>query len=116
MFNHVFRNWLGIKGMYHQYLLWGNAVILDLGDPCEIIPHAFDSLKPSGVLTLFLPTYNQVEMVYKTLKEFNFGDIQALELILRDIQLKVNAIRPNTRMIGHTGFMIFARKLAKGDE
>jgi len=93
-----------------------DAVILDLGDPCEIIPHAFDSLKPSGVITLFLPTYNQVEKVYKTLKEFNFGDIQALELILRDIQLKVNAIRPNTRMIGHTGFMIFARKLAKGEE
>ena len=93
-----------------------DAVILDLGDPCEIIPHAFDSLKPSGVITLFLPTYNQVEQVYKTLKESNFGDIQALELILRDLQLKINAIRPNTRMIGHTGFLIFARKLAEGDE
>ena len=93
-----------------------DAVILDLGDPCEIIPHAFNSMKSSGVITLFLPTYNQVEMVYKTLKEYNFGDIQALELILRNIQLKTDAIRPNTRMIGHTGFMIFARKLAEGDK
>jgi len=30
LFNHVFRNWLGIKGMYHQFFVWGNAVILDL--------------------------------------------------------------------------------------
>ncbi len=93
-----------------------DAIILDLGDPCEIIPYAYDSLKPSGILTVFMPTYNQVEKVYLKLKEFNFGDIQALELIRRDLQLKRNAIRPQTRIIGHTGFLIFARKLAKGDE
>ena len=54
-------------------------------------------------------SYNQVEKVFEKLKEFNFGDIQALELIRRDIQLKKNAIRPNTRMIGHTGYITFAR-------
>ncbi len=88
-----------------------DAVVLDLGDPCEIIPHARTALKSGGVITIFMPTYNQIERVYVQLEEYNFGDIQALELILRGIQLKRNAIRPNTRMIGHTGFLIFARKL-----
>lgn len=91
-----------------------DAVVLDLGDSCMVIPHAFDSLKYGGIITVFLPTYNQIEKVFIKLLEFSFGDIQALELIRRDIQLKAHAIRPNTRMIGHTGFLIFARKLYKG--
>ncbi|MCE7741665.1 MAG: tRNA (adenine-N1)-methyltransferase [Candidatus Heimdallarchaeota archaeon] len=93
-----------------------DAVVLDLGDPCEIIPHAYAALKLGGVLTVFMPTYNQVERVYIKLQEYSFGDIEALELILRGIQLKRNAIRPNTRMIGHTGFLIFARKLLGENE
>ncbi|MHA1259573.1 MAG: protein methyltransferase, partial [Candidatus Heimdallarchaeaceae archaeon] len=92
-----------------------DSVILDLGDPCSLIPHAYDSLKPSGVLSVFLPTYNQVEKVFTCIKQENFGDIKALELIRRDLQLKPNAIRPRTRMIGHTGFLLFARKLLEGD-
>jgi len=88
-----------------------DAVVLDLGDPCEVIPHAYDALKLGGVISVFMPTYNQVERVYEKLREYSFGDIEAMELILRGIQLKRNAIRPNTRMIGHTGFLIFARKL-----
>ena len=93
-----------------------DAVVLDLGDPCEVIPHAFTSLKFSGTIAVFLPTYNQVEKVYTKLREFHFGEIKAVELIKREMQLKVNAIRPNTRMIGHTGFLIFARKLYLEDK
>jgi len=88
-----------------------DAVVLDLGDPCTVIPYAFDSLKYGGIITVFLPTYNQIEKVFTKFLEFSFGDIQAFELIRRDIQLKPHAIRPKTRMIGHTGFLIFARKL-----
>jgi len=66
-----------------------------------------------GSLSIFLPTYNQVEKVFKKLKESYFGDIIGLELIEREIQLKPEAIRPKTRMIGHTGFIIFARKMIR---
>jgi tRNA (adenine57-N1/adenine58-N1)-methyltransferase len=90
-----------------------DAVVLDLGNPEELIPMAYDSLRPSGTISIFVPTFNQIEKVYSKLRELKFGDIHAMELIQREIQLKPNAIRPNTRMIGHTGFLIFARKLLK---
>ena len=90
-----------------------DSVVLDLGDPWQIIPHAYYSLKASGSLSIFLPTYNQVEKTIKKLKEYNFGDIIGTELIEREIQLKPEAIRPKTRMIGHTGFIIFARKMSR---
>ena len=90
-----------------------DAIVLDLGDPCVVIPHAYDSLKFGGIITIFLPTYNQIEKVLIKLQEFDFDDLKAHELIRRDLQLKPHAIRPNTRMIGHTGFLIFARKVFK---
>ena len=93
-----------------------DAVVLDLGDPCSVIHHAYDSLKFGGILTIFLPTYNQIEKVMLKLNDYSFGDIHAHELILRDIQLKPHAIRPNTRMIGHTGFLVFARKLIEDEK
>ncbi len=90
-----------------------DAIVLDLGDPCIVIPHAYESLKYGGILTVFLPTFNQIERVITTFSEFDFDDIKAHELIKRDFQLKPHAIRPNTRMIGHTGYLIFARKVFK---
>ncbi len=90
-----------------------DAVVLDLASPEEIIPHAFSSLRSSGTISIFVPTYNQIERTYNELKEFGFGDIIGLELIKRELQLKTNAIRPRTRIIGHTGFLIFARKRSK---
>ncbi len=84
-----------------------------MASPEEIIPHAFRALKSSGTITIFVPTYNQIDRTYHELKDFDFGDIKCLELIERDFQLKANAIRPRTRIIGHTGFLIFARKLSK---
>jgi tRNA (adenine57-N1/adenine58-N1)-methyltransferase len=90
-----------------------DSIVLDLGDPWQIVPHAYDSLRASGSLSIFLPTYNQVEKTIRKLKESYFGDIIGIELIEREIQLKPEAIRPKTRMIGHTGFIIFARKMTR---
>ncbi|MHA1400446.1 MAG: tRNA (adenine-N1)-methyltransferase [Candidatus Heimdallarchaeaceae archaeon] len=88
-----------------------DCVVLDLAEPWEIIPHAYDSLKSSGIVTLFIPTTNQLEKAFIQLKNYNFGDIKAIELIEREMQLKENAIRPKTwTYVGHTGYLMFARK------
>jgi len=86
-----------------------DAVILDMGEPWVLIPHAAKVLKTSGKIAIFLPTYNQVEKTLRALKEEGFDDIMGMELLSRELQLKEDAIRPMTWTVGHTGFLIFAR-------
>lgn len=89
-----------------------DAIVLDMGEPWSVIPVAHEALKASGTISVFVPTYNQIEKAYMALKD-HFCDIFTIELLEREIQLKNEAIRPKTWMVGHTGFLIFARKLSK---
>ena len=86
-----------------------DAVVLDMGDPWELVAHASKALKNSGKITIFLPTYNQIEKAVDALRQHNFEDIIGMEVLAREIQLKENAIRPVTWTVAHTGFLIFAR-------
>ncbi len=93
-----------------------DSVILDLAIPWDIVPLARDALKPGGILASFSPTIDQIQKTTTALKKNNFGDIQVFELLLRSWQISsknkaIQATRPHTQMIGHTGFMIFARKI-----
>ena len=89
-----------------------DAVVLDLGDPWEIIPAAYNALKCGGTISIFIPTYNQIDKVSRVLHKY-FCDVFAIELIEREIQIKESAIRPKTWMVGHTGFLVFGRKLSE---
>jgi len=71
--------------------------------------HGF--LKNSGVVCSFSPVIEQVIKTHAALKENHFHDIKTYELLKREIRVKNNATRPNSRMIGHTGYITFARKL-----
>ena len=85
-----------------------DAIVLDMGDPWRVIDRCPAVLKAGGKIVVFLPTFNQMGRTVDKLKEFNFSNIKAIELLEREIQLKTGAIRPSTRMIGHTGFLISA--------
>ncbi|MFX1295124.1 MAG: tRNA (adenine-N1)-methyltransferase [Promethearchaeota archaeon] len=93
-----------------------DAVILDLATPWEVVPLAREALKPGAPFASFSPTINQVQNTVNVLKKYDFGDIWVSELILRSWQISSKdkaylAIRPKTHMIGHTGFLTFARKI-----
>jgi tRNA (adenine57-N1/adenine58-N1)-methyltransferase len=95
-----------------------DAVVLDLPIPWEVVPHTRDPLKAGGILVSFLPTINQVQSTVQALKEHRFGDVMVYELLLRSWQITSRhkeylATRPQTPMVGHTGFIIVARKLEK---
>lgn len=85
-----------------------DAIVLDMVDPWRALPMVKEVLKNGNKIVIFIPTYNQIEKAFMALKEYKFREIRALELIEREIQLKEGAIRPNTRMVGHTGFLIEA--------
>ncbi|MBD3191746.1 MAG: methyltransferase domain-containing protein [Candidatus Heimdallarchaeota archaeon] len=86
------------------------AIILDLPVPWEVIPSARESLMGGGVLIVFVPTYVQVEQTIAQMKDYHFFQIEAFEIIRRDLTTRIGAIRPVTRMIGFTGFLITGRK------
>ncbi|NHI90994.1 MAG: tRNA (adenine-N1)-methyltransferase [Candidatus Lokiarchaeota archaeon] len=88
-----------------------DTIILDLGNPWELIPKIKTSLKGSGILTSFSPTIDQVDKTVHALKVNNFGDIHTIECLIREWQVEKNKVRPDLRMIGHTGFLTFARKI-----
>ncbi|HDI75359.1 MAG TPA: methyltransferase domain-containing protein, partial [Thermoprotei archaeon] len=87
-----------------------DAVILDMPNPWDVVPHAKEALKDGGVFVSFLPTINQVEKIVEKLIHENFLDVLTIETLLRKIKVKKGETRPETFMIGHTGYIVFARK------
>ncbi|MCW3994865.1 MAG: tRNA (adenine-N1)-methyltransferase [Candidatus Bathyarchaeota archaeon] len=90
-----------------------DAVILDLAVPWLVVPHAYEALKPSGVLVSFSPTIDQVVKTTEALKENGFIFIETVELIMRSMQVERGKTRPQTLMTGHTGYITHARKIFK---
>jgi tRNA (adenine57-N1/adenine58-N1)-methyltransferase len=93
-----------------------DAFFLDIPDPWNALPSVSKSLKNSGVLLAYVPTINQVEKTVVAMRQSGvFGDIHVYELLLREMSVEPGAVRPRSKMIGHTGYVIFARKLASSD-
>ncbi|MEM2105860.1 MAG: tRNA (adenine-N1)-methyltransferase [Candidatus Bathyarchaeia archaeon] len=90
-----------------------DAVILDLATPWLVISHAYKALKPCGTLVSFSPTIDQVVKTVEALKENSFVDVETVECLMRGIQAERGKTRPQTLMIGHTGYVTFARKALK---
>ena len=88
-----------------------DAVILDLATPWLAMEQVHGFLKNSGVVVSFSPVIEQVIKTHEALKTQHFHDIKTFELLKREIRVKFNATRPNSRMIGHTGYITFGRKL-----
>lgn len=90
-----------------------DAVILDLAVPWLVVPHAYEALRPSGILVSFSPTIDQVVKTTEALRENNFVFIETIECLMRTMQVERGKTRPNTMMTGHTGYITHARKILK---
>ena len=88
-----------------------DSVVLDMPQPWQAIEIVKKYLKLSGTIVSFSPTIEQVKKTTFALKENEFIEINTFELIKRRIQVKPNATRPETRMVGHSGYITFARNL-----
>ncbi len=88
-----------------------DSVVLDIAEPWNAIKKTELYLKQSGTIFSFSPTIEQVKKTTFALRERNFIEINTYELIKRNIQVKKNATRPEVRMIGHTGYLTFGRKI-----
>ncbi len=89
-----------------------DAVILDMPVPWLIVPHAKKALRGGGVFVSFSPTIEQVIRTVTKLREHKFHDIEVVETLLRRWRIGKGASRPETFTVGHTGFIVFARKVS----
>ena len=91
-----------------------DAVFFDLPDPWKYIDIAYETLKPSSPLIIFLPTITQVEKTLSALRSYSgFCSTKVYELLLREYKSIPEELRPETWMVGHTGYIIFSRKIIK---
>ncbi len=90
-----------------------DAFVVDIPDPWNAVNMARIALSHGGCFAAYIPTYNQLEKTYLTLQDSGFGDMEACEIIKRDIHVAPNSTRPENVEVAHTGFMVFARKLTR---
>ncbi|MBD3342418.1 MAG: methyltransferase domain-containing protein [Candidatus Lokiarchaeota archaeon] len=88
-----------------------DSIVLDMPQPWEAIGPIEGYLKLGGSIVSFSPTIEQVKKTFFALKKNNFFEINSYELLKRELQVKANATRPQTRMVGHTGYITFGRKI-----
>ncbi|MCS7386155.1 MAG: tRNA (adenine-N1)-methyltransferase [archaeon GB-1867-005] len=87
-----------------------DAVVLDLATPWLVVPHAYEALADWGVFASYSPTIDQVVKTVEALKNEGFIAIECLECLVRRIKAVPGETRPETLMIGHTGYIVIARK------
>jgi tRNA (adenine57-N1/adenine58-N1)-methyltransferase len=87
-----------------------DAVVLDLATPWLVIQFAWEALKGSGIISSYSPTIEQTQKTVRVLEDTSFGDIQTYECLVRKILVREGKTRPETFMVGHTGYLTFARK------
>lgn len=92
-----------------------DRVVLDMLAPWECIDVVADALTPGGVVLCYVATATQLSRVAEFLRGTGlFTDPEASETMVRGWHVEGLAVRPDHRMIAHTGFLIWARRLAPG--
>jgi tRNA (adenine57-N1/adenine58-N1)-methyltransferase len=88
-----------------------DSFFLDVPNPYDYLNQIRRALKPGGFLCCLLPTMNQVEKTLIALRQANFAFVEVCEMLLRFYQAEPSRLRPTDRMVAHTGYLIFARRI-----
>lgn len=88
-----------------------DRIILDLPEPWRVVKHAEVALRPGGILLAYVPSIVQVAQFRDALSGSTFAMAQSLEVLLRTWHVEGSAVRPDHRMVAHTGFLTSARLL-----
>jgi tRNA (adenine57-N1/adenine58-N1)-methyltransferase len=88
-----------------------DALFLDVPEPSLYLSAAAAALRGGGYFGTLVPTTNQIVRLLEALRFQPFGQIEVEELLLRSYKTVAQRLRPLDRMIAHTGYLLFARKI-----
>ena len=88
-----------------------DAAFIDVREPWLCLEKVRTLMKESSTVGMIVPTANQVAEILKDLHR-GFGNVEVIEIMLRKYKTVAERVRPEDRMIGHTGYLVFGRKLA----
>lgn len=92
-----------------------DRVVLDMLAPWECLATAHESLRPGGVLCCYVTTTTQMSTLVEAIRSSgHWTEPESLETLLRTWNVDGLSVRPDHRMIGHTGFLVQTRRLADG--
>jgi len=118
-------NWAGLGDnvtLYHRDIDEGfpvrdaDALFLDVRAPWVYLRHVPQALKPGAQLGFLLPTVEQVSALLRGLEQGPYDDVEVCELLLRRWKALADRLRPEDRMIAHTGFLVFCRLQERSEE
>ena len=92
--------------------IMADVLTMDMPDPWLALDNLMPRLRSGGRICAYVPNANQVESTVNALREKGFADVYALENLQRGIEVHPGGVRPSFDMLGHTGYLIFARKRA----
>jgi len=92
-----------------------DRVVLDLPEPWQVVKHAARALHPGGILLAYTPQITQAVQLRETLADSPFGMAETTEVLNRGWHIEGQSVRPDHRMVAHTGFLTHARLLASPD-
>jgi len=88
-----------------------DKVVLDLPEPWQVVPHAMEALRPGGILIAYLPSIIQVSQLREAIDPKSWNGTRTLEVLHRGWHVEGAAVRPDHRMVAHTGFLTVSRFL-----
>jgi len=93
-----------------------DRAVVDLAEPWTALDALAAAIRPGGVVTAFVPTALQVKETVDGFRNHGgFGMVDTLETLARYWHVKERSVRPQHRMVAHTGFLVFARRLPDGE-
>ena len=87
-----------------------DLVTLDMPNSDKVVKHAYKALKQNGFIFGYLPHMEQVKKFADKLKKYKFYNVLVLEVIVRDMLVREEGMRPSTKGVWHTGYLLFAQK------
>ena len=88
-----------------------DRIVLDLPEPWQVVKHAETALCPGGVIVAYTPSITQAVQLREALVDSRFQLAETMEVLNRTWHIEGQAVRPDHRMVAHTGFLTHARLL-----